>query len=226
MAHPCPPDQTGDLLLGIYSDYGNAAGQLVISEAAFLERYPEAPRLRFGVRSTRPQQLSERLRARFDLDEDSLINQTDLKSFSLQVFERTFAVTAALNVLTLSVAGIAILISLLTLATMRLPQLAPVWALGLTRGALARLELIRAVCLAAITGAFAVPLGLLLAWVLLAVVNVAAFGWRLPMYVFPLEYMRLGLLTLAAAFLAALWPAFRLSRTAPQSLLQVFSNER
>ena len=217
---------TGDRLLGIYSDYGNAAGQLVISEAAFRDRFPDAPRLRFGVRTSNPEELVEALRARFDFEEDAIVNQADLKAFSLQVFERTFAVTAALNVLTLSVAGLAILISLLTLATMRLPQLAPVWALGLTRSALARLELIRAVCLAAITGAFAVPLGLLLAWVLLAIVNVEAFGWRLPMYVFPLEYLRLGLLTLAAAFLAALWPAVRLSRTAPQSLLKVFSNER
>ena len=31
----------------------------------------------------------------------------------------------------------------------------------------------------------ALPLGLALAWVLLAVVNVEAFGWRLPMQVFP-----------------------------------------
>ena len=39
--------------------------------------------------------------------------------------------------------------------------------------------------LAALTAVAALPLGLALAWVLLAVVNVAAFGWRLPMQVFP-----------------------------------------
>ena len=56
----------------------------------------------------------------------------------LEVDIRAIAVTAALNVLTLAVAGFAILMSLLTLAAIRLPQLAPVWAMGLTRGALAR----------------------------------------------------------------------------------------
>ncbi|ABG31831.1 ABC transporter permease [Roseobacter denitrificans] len=217
---------TGDRLIGIYSDYGNAVGQLVLGEDLFSMRYPDVPRLRFGVRTDTPEVLADDLRDRFGLGEDALINQADLKQFSMQVFERTFSVTAALNVLTLSVAGLAILISLLTLATMRLPQLAPVWALGLTRSALSRLEVVRAVCLATLTGVLALPVGLMLAWVLLAVVNVEAFGWRLPMYVFPLDYLRLGLLTVVAALLAALWPAIRLARTDPQSLLKVFSNER
>ncbi|MFK7745267.1 MAG: FtsX-like permease family protein [Roseobacter sp.] len=220
------PMPNGDRVIGIYSDYGNSAGQVIIGEALFAARYPDVPHLRFGVRTADPETLAGDIRARFDLDQEAVINQTDLKAFSVQVFERTFSVTSALNVLTLGVAGLAILISLLTLATMRLPQLAPVWALGLTRGDLSKLELIRAVCLAAITGVLAVPVGLVLAWVLLAVVNVEAFGWRLPIYFFPVEYMRLAGLTVLAAFVAALWPAIRLARTDAQALLKVFSNER
>jgi putative ABC transport system permease protein len=145
---------------------------------------------------------------------------------SLSVFDRTFTVTTALNILTLAVAGFAMLMSLLTLAAMRLPQVAPVWALGLPRTRLAALDLLRAVVLAALTGALALPLGLGLAWALLAVVNVEAFGWRLPLYLFPMEYLRLGALALLAAVLAALWPAWRLSRMPPAQLLGVFRHER
>jgi putative ABC transport system permease protein len=116
--------------------------------------------------------------------------------------------------------------SLLTLTSMRVPQLAPVWAMGLTRGALGRLELVRTVMLAILTGLLALPLGLALAWVLLAVVNVAAFGWRLPMYVFPWDYAALGGFAVLAAMGAALWPAVRLARTLPADLLKVFANER
>lgn len=218
--------ETGDTVLGVYSDYGNSSGQLVVSYALFKDRYPQVDALRFGLRTSDPDGLASRLRSRFDLDEEALINQSDLKAFSLSVFERTFSVTAALNILTLSVAGLALLIGLLTLASLRLPQLAPVWALGLTRRHLAVLELLRALCLAAVTAALAVPLGLALAWVLLAVVNVEAFGWRLPMFLFPMAYIKLGGLTLLAAFLAACWPALRLARTPPDQLLRVFSNER
>jgi putative ABC transport system permease protein len=217
---------SGDVILGVYGDYGNAAGQVLINADVFAVRHPQVRAQRFGVRTNRPEALAETLVSEFGLTPDAVVNQADLKAFSLSVFERTFAVTAALNALTLSVAGLAILISLLTLATMRLPQLAPVWALGLTRARLARLELLRAFCLASLTGLLALPLGLALAWVLLAVVNVEAFGWRLPMFVFPMDYLKLGALAVLAAFLAALWPAVRLARTPPQALLTVFSNER
>ena len=130
------------------------------------------------------------------------------------------------QVLTLAVAGFAILMSLLTLATMRLPQLAPVWAQGITRARLGRIEIFRAVLLALLTAALALPLGLALAWTLLAVVNVEAFGWRLPMFLFPLDYLRLAVFAVIAAVIAALWPARKLGRTRPSDLLKVFSNER
>jgi putative ABC transport system permease protein len=72
----------------------------------------------------------------------------------------------------------------------------------------------------------AVPVGLGLAWVLLAVVNVEAFGWRLPMRIFPGEALRLLILALIAAGIAAALPALRLWRMPPARLLQVFSQER
>ncbi|MGJ8624678.1 MAG: ABC transporter permease [Yoonia sp.] len=215
-------------VLGIYSDYGNPIGQGIVTQTLFQRLFPDVRPLRFGLRMDAADvpALANELRDVFGLAEANMINQAGIKAFSLSVFERTFTVTGALNVLTLAVAGFAILMSLLTLATMRLPQLAPVWAQGLTRARLGRLEIIRAVLLAVLTAALAIPLGLALAWTLLAVVNVEAFGWRLPMFLFPLDYLRLALFALIAAVLAALWPARKLARTRPADLLKVFSNER
>ena len=215
-------------VLGVYGDYGNPVGQVVMTEAVFRVVWPEVVALRFGLR-VQPDAVAAlrgALRDGAGVGEGAMVNQAAIKALSLSVFERTFTVTAALNVLTLAVAGFAILMSLLTLAAMRLPQLAPVWALGLTRRRLAGLDLVRAVVLAALTGALALPLGLALAWALLAVVNVEAFGWRLPMYLFPLDYLRLGGFALLAAAGAAAWPAWRLSRIEPVRLLGVFRHER
>lgn len=215
-------------VLGIYGDYGNPIGQVIVTEALFRSQFPQITALRFGLRTdpARVDALRATLRDEAGIPDTAMVDQAAIKALSLAVFERTFTVTTALNVLTLAVAGFAILMSLLTLAAMRLPHLAPVWALGLTRRRLAGLDLIRAMVLAALTGALALPLGLALAWALLAVVNVEAFGWRLPMYLFPLDYLRLGVLALLAAALAALWPAWRLSRTPPAQLLGVFRHER
>jgi putative ABC transport system permease protein len=213
---------------GIYGDYGNPIGQALIAEGEFDALFPDIVTTRFGLRLPQGDvaDFVAAMERDIDLPASATINQANIKALSLGIFDRTFTVTGALNVLTLAVAGFAILMSLLTLATMRVPQLAPVWAVGMTRRRIGRLELARAVLLAALTSLLALPLGLVLAWALLAIVNVAAFGWKLPMFLFPAEYLKLFGFGLLAALLAALWPSYRLARTPPSDLLKVFANER
>ena len=211
---------------GIYADYGNPDAQAITGLEALIARVPALPDRQLAVRGADPAALAAGLRDAFDLPADAIVPQREIKAASLRVFERTFLVTGALNLLTLGVAGFAILTSLLTLWTMRLPQLAPAWAMGLTRAQLARLEILRALALAALTALLALPLGLGLAWTLLAVINVEAFGWRLPMYLFPLDWLRLFALALIAAALAALIPALRLRRLPPAELVKVFAHVR
>ncbi len=149
-----------------------------------------------------------------------------MKAESKRIFNRTFSVTAALNAFTLGVAGIALLTSLLTLANSRLPQLAPLWAIGITRRKLAAIELLKTMSVALITTLLALPLGLLVAWCLLAVVNVKAFGWRLPFQVFPLQMLALVAVAMAAALAASALPVIRLARMQPANLIRIFANER
>ncbi|MDB9715622.1 ABC transporter permease [Amylibacter sp.] len=218
-----------DLILpiaGVVGDYGNPQGQIIITERMFKDLYPNLYASNFGVRTKDASQLRSQIVNTLGIKNNAIINQVGIKALSLEVFERTFVVTSALNVLTLGVASFAILMSLLTLADLRVPQLAPVWALGLTRRHLAWLELLRAVLLAGIVFVCAIPMGLALAWILLTIINVEAFGWQLPMYLFPLKYLELGVYALIAAFLAAMWPAVRLMRTPPSTLLRVFASER
>ncbi|SFH21339.1 putative ABC transport system permease protein [Palleronia marisminoris] len=216
------------LIAGVYSDYGNPRGEAMVGLERFDTLFPDIPALSFSLRLDPAgiEDLTRDLRDRFDLPESNIMDQASVKRASLAIFERTFTVTGALNVLTLGVAGLAILTSLLTIATMRLPQLAPVWALGFTRRRLAMLDLGRAVMLAALTFVLSLPVGIALAWVLLSVINVEAFGWKLPLRLFPLDWLRLLVLSLLAAALAALVPALRLARTPPSELLKVFAHER
>ncbi|WP_170449920.1 ABC transporter permease [Ruegeria arenilitoris] len=215
-------------IAGVYSDYGNPTGQAIVSMDLFGRIAPNAENRRFGIRiaAERVDELAADLQNRFDLGPGAIIRQAAVKAQSMAIFEKTFVVTSALNILTLGVAGFAILTSLLTLWTQRLPQIAPVWAMGLTLSHLSKLELARSMVLAFLTACLALPLGLALAWILLAVINVEAFGWRLPMHLFPSSWVQLMLWTLVAAALAAALPALRLRRVPPADFLRVFANER
>ena len=82
------------------------------------------------------------------------------------------------------------------------------------------------VVFAAGAAVLAIPLGLFMTWALVAIVNVVAFGWRLPMHVFPLHWLTVFIIALITALFAGLAPVMRLARTAPVDLLKVFANER
>lgn len=213
---------------GIYPDYGNPKGQIGIDIDALAKRWPEIARTRFGLRVA-PAKVPEfvaAIRDKFGLDTSRLLDQATLKAESTRIFNRTFSVTSALNAFTLGVAGVALLTSLLTLSNSRLPQLAPLWALGLTRRRLAGIELLKTMSVAFITALLALPLGILVAWCLVAVVNVKAFGWRLPLHVFPAQLLELLAVAMLAALLATCLPILRLIRLQPAALAKIFANER
>jgi putative ABC transport system permease protein len=215
-------------VVGIYADYGNPKGQITVNYAALTRRFPGIPQTRFGLRVAPPEipALISALREKFGLDDRSIADQATMKAESKRVFNRTFAVTAALNTFTLGVAGIALLTSLLTLGNSRLPQLAPLWAIGITRRQLAAIELCKTLSVALITSLLALPLGLMVAWCLIAIVNVKAFGWRLPFHVFPLQLLALMGVAMVAALLAALIPVVKLARMQPATLVKIFADER
>ncbi len=214
--------------VGIYPDYGNPKGQVRINVDALTARWPDVRRVTFSLRvdPARAPRLLADMQREFGPVLGRIIDQASIKAVSMGIFEKTFAVTAALNTLTLMVSGVALFASLLTLSDLRLAQLAPVWAAGVTRRRLAELEVAKILVLAAVTAVLAVPLGLVLAWCLVAIVNVEAFGWRLPLHVFPGQWALIFTLALLTAFLAALIPVVRLAGTRPARLLKVFADER
>ncbi|MBH3426442.1 ABC transporter permease [Pseudomonas alkylphenolica] len=212
---------------GLYADYGNPKGHMLVN-ADWLRRQ-RADATLSGISVNLPAEgvatLKHELQSRFALDDSRVVEQSTLKRWSNDVFSRTFAATAALNSLTLGVAGVALFISLLSLSQQRLGQLAPLWALGVRRGQLAWLALGQTLMLSSFTVLLAIPLGVLLAWCLVAVVNVQAFGWRLPLYLFPRQLLQLALLGVLTSLLASAWPLWQLARRQPAELLRQFADE-
>ncbi|AZF11575.1 AttF component of AttEFGH ABC transport system [Pseudomonas sp. R2-37-08W] len=224
---PTPQGPWAPTIVGIYADYGNPKGHLLVNAKHLLAHWPSLSPVRFNLRVA-PQDVQPLIREvqhEFALEDSRIVDQQQLKGWSSQVFERTFAATAALNSLTLGVAGVALFISLLTQSQSRLGQLAPLWALGVTRRQLMLLNLGQTWLLAVLTLVLALPLGLLLAWCLDAVINVQAFGWRLPLQVFPWQLAQLMGLAMLATLLASAWPLWQLYRSRPADLLRTFAHE-
>lgn len=109
------------------------------------------------------------------------IRQSDIKRASLEIFDRTFQITAALNSLTLIVAGVALLAALLAIHQQRLPEYAHWHSLGVTFREWLMLVAIPLALMVLVTGVLAIPLGWILSWMLVYKLNVVAFGWTMPL---------------------------------------------
>jgi putative ABC transport system permease protein len=137
---------------------------------------------------------------------------TSLREGSLEIFDRTFAITGALQLLTVVVAFIGILSTLMSLQLERAGEFATLRALGMTPFQLVQLTLLQTGLMGTLAGVLAMPLGLVLAWVLVHVINVRSFGWTLQIAMEPRVFWQSLAIAVGAALLAGVPPALRLGR--------------
>lgn len=143
-----------------------------------------------------------------------------LREASLEVFDRTFAITAVLRALAFVVAFIGVLSALMALQLERAREVGVLRANGLTPAQVWTLVTTQTGVLGLVAGLLAIPTGLLLAVVMIEVVNRRSFGWTLDMQVGPGLLLQAVGLAVAGALLAGLYPAWRMSRTSPALALR------
>jgi putative ABC transport system permease protein len=143
-----------------------------------------------------------------------------LRRDALEVFDRTFAITTAMQLITTVVAFIGVLSSLLALQLEKAREMGVLRALGLTVAEMRRLTFWETGLLGASAGLLALPTGYILAWILIFVINQRSFGWTLQMDATPGPFLQAFLLAVGAALLAAAYPAWRIGRMQPTQALR------
>jgi putative ABC transport system permease protein len=71
-----------------------------------------------------------------------------------------------------------------------------------------------------VSGALALPVGMVLAAIMIFVINRRSFGWTLEMEVAPGILLQAFLLALCGSLIAGLYPAYRMSTTSPVTALR------
>jgi putative ABC transport system permease protein len=128
------------------------------------------------------------------------------------VFERAFSITYALQLLSVVVAFIGILSALMALQLEQTRQYGTMRAVGLTPRQLLNFTMIQTGLMGTVAGALALPIGLVLALVLVYVINVRSFGWTMQLTLQPGEFALAFAVAVISALAAGLYPARRLSQ--------------
>lgn len=161
------------------------------------------------------------IRSKFAGKEELLVSSNrGLRENALAVFDRTFAITVALQLLSTVVAFIGILSTLMSLQLERMREIGVLRSTGMTRRQLWRLSLLETGLVGSTAGLLAMPTGFVLALVLIYIINLRSFGWTLEMRLNPVEFAQAFLVALLAALLAGLYPAWRMGQTQPAEALR------
>jgi putative ABC transport system permease protein len=135
-----------------------------------------------------------------------------LRAQVLRVFDSTFAITYALELIAILVAILGVAATLLTLILERRRELAVLRLVGADRRQVRRMVVLEAALMGGVSQAIGLGAGVLLSLVLIFVVNVQSFGWTIQFHL-PVAFLaQMSLLILVATALAGLYPARLASR--------------
>lgn len=201
-------------VLAVFYDYSSDQGSIMISQNLYRQWWSPQPPASAGL-FVEPGQdtnaVAAELQEQFSGRTDIIIQSNlSVRSNALDIFDRTFAITAALQLLSVLVAFIGVLSALMSLQLEKTRELGVLRATGMTLRQLWRLTLLETGLMGVTAGLVAMPVGWVLAWILINIINRRSFGWTLQMELEPAFFIQAFLVAVVAALLAGIYPALRL----------------
>ncbi|MCE2472054.1 MAG: ABC transporter permease [Anaerolineae bacterium] len=210
-------------VFGVYFDYSTDQGAVYIARSVY-DQYFDDPYISslglFIEDGAHTAAVIGELRARLADYDLRVQDNASLRGGALEVFDRTFAITIALRILTTLVAFIGILSALMALQLEHAREYGVMRATGMTARQLTKFAVIQTGLMGLVAGLLALPIGLLLSLVLTHVINLRSFGWSMQFAPQPSQFLEALLVALVAALLAGLYPALLLGRLKPAESLR------
>ncbi len=209
---------------GIYQSYDTSQGAVLMHRSTYLDNWHDTAITSLGLYlgpDADPESVRDRLFEASTGRQQLLIrSDREIRELSLAVFDRTFVITDVLYWLAIVVAFIGILSAMLALQLERGKDMAILRALGMTPAQVGGLVSLQTAFMGLMAGVMALPLGLMMAWVLIEVINRRAFGWHIDAALSGDVLISALAMSIVAALLAGLYPAWRAATVSPASAMR------
>ena len=210
---PTPQGPRPFRVAAVYYDYASDRGVVVMDRGTFRKYWGDLPPsgvaayLREGadperVRSEMLDMLDEGHRA-------FIYSNSTLRREILNVFDSTFAITYALELIAIVVAMLGVAGTLLTLVLERRRELSLLRLTGADRRQVRRMVIIEAALIGGISQGVGLAVGFALSMVLIYVINVQSFGWTIQFH-WPTAFLvQASIAVVIATSIAGIYPARR-----------------
>ena len=203
---------------GIYYEYSSSQGFVVLDRSTLLRYLPGQPPTNVAVylrRGADAQKAERELRQRLGSYRVVVMPNAVLRRDALAIFDRTFAITWALEAVAIVVATLGAANALLALVLDRRREIGLLRYLGASAVQVRRMIVLEAALLGLLAALIGLALGFALSLLLIFVVNKQSFGWTIQFH--PPAGLLSGAIFLVwcATVVAALYPARAAARLDP-----------
>jgi putative ABC transport system permease protein len=217
IALPLGGDRVAVNVSGVYYDYSSSQGWVLVDRSVLLKHLPDQPPTNAAlyVRGADRDRVEAELRAKLAGEGILIARNDELRRNALVIFDRTFAITYALEGVAIIVAMLGAANSLLALVLDRRRELGLLRYLGADSGQLRRVILLEAGFIGLLANILGLALGFALSLLLVFVINKQSFGWTIQFH--PPAGLLAGaaILIWCATVFAALYPARIAARLDP-----------
>jgi putative ABC transport system permease protein len=197
-------------IVDVYYDYASERGYIMMDREVLLRYLPDPTPSNLAV-FLKPGTDTDAMRAKIQAIAAGrhvlLFSNDNLRSEAIRIFDRTFAITYALEAVAIIVAVMGIAGALIALVIDRRRELGLLRFLGASSVQLRKLILVEAGLLGLFANAAGFVLGYFLSLILVYVINKQSFGWTIRFH-WPVSVLLGGLTAIyVATVLAGLYPA-------------------
>jgi putative ABC transport system permease protein len=205
-----PSGMTTFSVAAVYNDYSSDAGVVLLDLATFRRLYRD-PSLNSIAVYARSNADLVNLRGAIVRSVLPLRVETEttreLRTLVIEIFDRTFAITYALYVISITIAVLGVVSTLFALVLERRREIGLLRYLGLRTRDVRRMVYFEAAFIGLLGGVSGVIVGVLLALLLIYVINRQAFGWLIELHM-PYDFLiEAVVLVVVAALVAGIYPA-------------------
>ncbi len=207
---PTPTGMEPFAVEAVFYDYSSEGGFIVMDRSTYLATFDDPDVSNVAVyleEGADVDAVRAEILGRLPDTELRIATNGELRSQVLGVFDQTFQVTYALEVIALAVAVLGIANTLAALIIERRPELAMLRFIGAARGQIRRVIVLESGLIGVLGGAIGLVLGILLSVLLIYVINFQSFGWTIQ-FRMPWGFLAQSLaFVLVATVAAGLYPA-------------------
>lgn len=197
----------------VYYDYSNDRGVVIMDVGTFRRYFGEVPPTgiaAFLKDGADPEKVRTEMLAAMDEGHRAFIfsNRT-LRNEVLRIFDSTFAITYALELIAIIVAMLGVAGTLLTLVLERRRELSLLRLTGADRRQVRKMVIIEAALIGAVSQGIGLTMGFALSMVLIYVINVQSFGWTIQFHLPTAFLIQASIAVVVATAVAGIYPARR-----------------